>query len=100
MIWFTPSKTNSRSLLERETEPVVTSSSASSELAATRTSTVLGFPEVHPEVLNAVQLAAQARLPPPKPWDWQVWPPRSLPSQVSPASRTPLPQAAHPVQEA
>src|SRR5262245_21462726 len=97
-IWFAPSNTNSRSLRERETEPVATSSSASSELAATRTSTLLGLLVEHPVVLNAVQLEAQARVPPLKPRDWQVWPPRSLPSQVSPASRTLYPHAVQPVQ--
>src|SRR5262245_42450343 len=96
-VWFEPSKTSSRSLLVRDTEPVALSS-ASSLLAATRTSTVLGLLVVQDEVSKLVHVDRQPRVPPVNPWDWQVCPARSLPSQVSAPSRTPLPQVWQPVQ--
>ena len=66
--------------------------------SAVHTAALAWHTAVQPVVLKAHE-AVQASVPPPNPRLWHVWPPRSLPSQLSPDSLMPLPQADVPPPE-
>jgi hypothetical protein len=55
---------------------------------------------VHTEVWNPEQSCLHASVPEAKPWDWQVWLARSVPSQTSEPSFMLLPHVTGMVQEA
>src|SRR6185295_2683381 len=72
--------------------PVVLLSGIATAGAAEKVRTWLPVPEVQLVVTKAEQVPLQESVPPVKPWLTQVWPARSVPSQVSVPSRRLLPQ--------